>query len=60
MGRFVAQDPVFWELGRTKRANTIMIDPQQFNSYSFGRNSPIRFVDPTGEKVEVVFRELNL
>ena len=42
IGRFVSVDP--WE-GDLK-------DPQTFNKFAYVRNNPVRYVDPTGEKVE--------
>jgi RHS repeat-associated protein len=47
--RFTTEDPVYWEVGLTKRPNTYFTDPQQWNSYSYVRNNPINLVDPTGE-----------
>ncbi|PIZ70845.1 hypothetical protein COY07_06070 [Candidatus Peregrinibacteria bacterium CG_4_10_14_0_2_um_filter_43_11] len=41
IGRFTSMDP--WE-GDLK-------DPQTLNKYSYARNNPVRYVDPTGEKV---------
>ena len=26
-----------------------LIDPQQWNMYSYARNNPLRFLDPTGK-----------
>lgn len=43
-GRFLSQDPVFW---LASSADWI-IDPQTQNSYSYSRNNPIRFIDPSG------------
>ena len=33
-----------------------MYDPQQLNRYMFERGNPYKYVDPTGEKVELVTR----
>ena len=41
MGRFMTPD-AFWKDGRP-------IDPQSWNEYSYVRNNPLRYVDPTGE-----------
>jgi len=34
-----------------KEPENFLADPQQLNSYSYGRNNPVRYVDPTGEKI---------
>ncbi|RLP94032.1 hypothetical protein EAD98_17810 [Micromonospora sp. CV4] len=39
LGRFISVDPV-----------QDITDPQQWNAYAYGNNSPITFSDPTGEK----------
>ena len=49
IGRFTTEDPVFYEVGLTKRPNQYFTDPQQWNTYSYVRNNPINLVDPTGE-----------
>ena len=41
-GRFTSPDP----LGITKQK---LRDPQQWNMYSYVRNNPLRFIDPTGK-----------
>jgi RHS repeat-associated protein len=41
MGRFMTPDPI----GIMKQK---LRDPQQWNMYSYSRNSPLRFMDPTG------------
>ncbi|MST04168.1 MAG: hypothetical protein EXS49_01190 [Candidatus Pacebacteria bacterium] len=43
-GRFASIDPMFWKLNKQ-----LLVDPQQQNSYSYARNNPIIFTDPTGE-----------
>ncbi|SRR5581483_4646078 len=46
MGRFMSPDPA----GIMKQK---VIDPQQWNMYSYARNNPVRFVDPTGKYLEL-------
>jgi RHS repeat-associated protein len=41
MGRFLTPDPI----GIMKQK---LRDPQQWNMYSYARNNPLRFMDPTG------------
>ena len=45
-GRFTSPDPVIVTPER-------FYDPQQFNLYSYVRNNPLRFVDPTGERLTI-------
>lgn len=55
-GQFISQDPVFIYMGNNaeirERYDVDMImllsDPQQLNSYSYARNNPIIYKDPTG------------
>ena len=44
-GRFTSPDPI--QLMPQK-----LVDPQQWNMYGYARNSPLRFVDPTGMYVD--------
>jgi RHS repeat-associated protein len=46
IGRFVSQDPEFWATSMKW-----LLDPQNQNSYSYGRNNPITLSDPTGRSV---------
>ncbi len=44
VGRFTTVDPVYnW--------NANLLDPQRWNRYAYGRNNPLRYVDPNGEDV---------
>ena len=45
MARFYSPDPV-------GISNQKLFDPQQWNMYSYSRNNPLRFVDPTGKAIE--------
>jgi RHS repeat-associated protein len=42
-GKFISQDPVFWNTPQQ-----YLVDPQQWNSYSYARNNPIVLSDPSG------------
>src|SRR5207249_8874003 len=44
IGRFTTTDPVY-----TWREN--LVDPQRWNRYAYGRNNPLRFVDPDGREL---------
>lgn len=46
LGRFMSIDPIVLQPQR-------MLDPQEFNLYSYVRNNPQRFSDPTGEEVNL-------
>jgi RHS repeat-associated protein len=47
-GRFISEDPVFWELGITKDGKNALIYPQTQNSYSYANGNPIVKSDPNG------------
>ncbi len=50
VGRFLSEDTQFLSIGTDNDAlKNILIDPQGLNSYSYSRNNPLRYVDPTGE-----------
>lgn len=40
--------------------NQFLLDPQQFNTYSYARNNPLILFDPTGEKVELASRPIDV
>jgi RHS repeat-associated protein len=47
-GQFVSEDPVFWEVGMTNDGQSILLDPQSMNTYSYSGNNPIIKKDPNG------------
>ena len=56
IGRFISEDPVYLGTGTQgsdengqKQLRSYLSDPQGFNSYSYSRNNPLRYVDPNGE-----------
>jgi RHS repeat-associated protein len=51
-GQFLSQDPVFWEIGETKDGQSILMNPQLQNSYSYAGNNPVTQKDPSGRYVE--------
>ena len=62
-GKFISQDPVFWEIGMKKNQpsqknneidqTAILSDPQLLNSYSYSANNPITKSDPDGRCLPV-------
>ena len=56
-GRFISEDPSFLALGDSGRTltmtgmnlNTLLMDPQLLNSYSYGRDNPITNMDSNGK-----------
>jgi RHS repeat-associated protein len=49
IGRFTTTDPVVDQ-------KAVMVDPQLWNRYAYGRNNPLRYVDPDGKDVVLVVR----
>jgi RHS repeat-associated protein len=43
-GKWVSPDPRYFQ-------KVMVVDPQQFNLYSYARNNPLRWVDPFGENL---------
>ncbi|MDB4940252.1 MAG: hypothetical protein JWO40_677 [Candidatus Doudnabacteria bacterium] len=56
-GRFQSEDPAFLEVGSPslikkdtdKDGLVFLTDPQALNSYSYARNNPLKYTDPTGK-----------
>ncbi len=49
-GQFLSEDPVYLLIGTgDKRTESLLVDPQLQNSYSYARNNPILLKDPSGE-----------
>lgn len=44
IGRFTAIDPAL-----IYEPQNFLLDPQQLNNYSYTRNNPVRYIDPTGK-----------
>ena len=65
-GRFLSQDPTFLAVGNGGQLKqitgqdlqTVLADPQQLNSYSYGKNNPITLKDPDGNFVPVAIAVL--
>jgi RHS repeat-associated protein len=55
-GQFLSQDPIFLQIGAMdlQAQEGLLRDPQQLNSYSYARNNPIIYKDPTGKCAELV------
>jgi len=49
-GRFTSADPLYLELKR-------LWDPQRLNLYSYTRNNPLKFIDPSGLDITVTGTE---
>jgi RHS repeat-associated protein len=67
-GQFLSQDPTFLALGNSDQLKqvsqqdqqTFLSDPQQLNSYSYGRDNPITKKDPNGNVVSELVEQLVL
>ena len=55
-GQFISQDPAVLSLGTSQITQRLLADPQQQNAYSYARGNPMKYIDPDGEKVELVAR----
>ncbi|MCX6738517.1 MAG: DUF5011 domain-containing protein, partial [Candidatus Parcubacteria bacterium] len=53
-GRFISQDPVFWEVGQTKEGKDVLFNPQALNSYSYANNNPVVWKDANGRIIPVI------
>ncbi len=57
-GKFISQDPLFWIVG-DKDYNDMwrekLFSPQSLNSYSYGLNNPMIYLDPTGLDSDVFY-----
>ncbi len=57
IGRFISQDSAFLALGDNSKIKDItdkelqeyLSDPQSLNSYTYARNNPLYYIDPTGQ-----------
>jgi len=54
IGRFISQDPAFKD-----SPENFLEDPQQLNPYSYARNNPLRYNDPSGESIEDIRQRLD-
>jgi len=50
LGRFLSPDPIFFQ-------SSMITDPQRFNLYTYARNNPLLFIDPTGETIQLTGTE---
>lgn len=53
-GRFISQDPVFWEIGITQDGKDVLSNPQAMNSYSYANDNPIVKSDPNGRNPYII------
>jgi RHS repeat-associated protein len=52
-GRFISQDPVFWEVGQTKDGWSVLANPQMMNSYNYAGDNPITNKDADGRFLDI-------
>jgi RHS repeat-associated protein len=58
-GRFASPDPLVWQSWQHGKKSEqacfkdFLVDPQNFNVYTYARNNPLKFTDPTGLDAEV-------
>jgi RHS repeat-associated protein len=45
-GQFISEDPLVNGLSSGAK---LLMDPQQLNFYSYGRDNPVRYTDPSGD-----------
>jgi RHS repeat-associated protein len=58
-GQFLSEDPTFLSVGNPSQVQRLssqnqqrfLMDPQQMNSYSYGRGNPITNSDPSGNNI---------
>ena len=53
MGRLTSTDPIYFQA-------MMAIDPQRFNLYAYARNNPLKYEDPTGERLTLRGTALSL
>ena len=57
-GRFWQQDPITRELDNSK-LESLLTNPQMWNTYAYATNNPLKYVDPDGKFVQTfIAREL--
>ena len=45
----MSEDPAFLDLAANDKVEILLVDPQSLNSYSYVKNNPLAYIDPTGE-----------
>jgi len=61
VGRFLSEDPAFLLIGDqgfetkyNRSLESFLEDPQELNSYSYVKNNPLRYTDPSGEVIPIL------